>query len=47
MTVVPMVLGSALCVILFSLATPPPNQATIAKYFGPGLTTTPTADTNV
>jgi solute:Na+ symporter, SSS family len=33
MTVFPMVLGSILCVIFFSLATPPPSQATIAKYF--------------
>jgi solute:Na+ symporter, SSS family len=33
MTVFPMVLGSILCVILFSLATPPPSQPTIAKYF--------------
>ena len=33
MTVLPMVLGSPLCVILFSLLTPPPGQATIAKIF--------------
>jgi SSS family solute:Na+ symporter len=33
MTVFPMVLGSILCVILFSLLTPPPSEATIAKYF--------------
>jgi SSS family solute:Na+ symporter len=33
MTVFPMVLGSILCVILFSIATPPPSKATIAKYF--------------
>ncbi|HEY3863472.1 MAG TPA: sodium:solute symporter family protein [Verrucomicrobiae bacterium] len=38
MTVVPMVAGSILCVILFSLATPPPSKATIAKYFGPSTT---------
>jgi SSS family solute:Na+ symporter len=41
MTVFPMVLGSILCVILFSLATPPPSQTTIAKYFPTGSTTTP------
>jgi hypothetical protein len=44
MTVVPMVLGSILCVILFSLATPPPGQATIAKYFDKGSKTTPTTN---
>jgi SSS family solute:Na+ symporter len=33
MTVVPMVFGSALCMILFSLLTPPPSRATIDKYF--------------
>jgi len=33
MTVVPMVLGSILCVLLFSLATRPPARATIDKYF--------------
>jgi solute:Na+ symporter, SSS family len=33
MTVFPMVLGSIICVILFSLATPPPGKATIDKYF--------------
>jgi Na+/proline symporter len=44
MTVFPMVIGSILCVILFSLATPPPSQATIAKYFDQGSKTTPTAD---
>jgi SSS family solute:Na+ symporter len=43
MTVFPMVLGSILCVILFSLATPPPSQATIAKYFDKGPKTIPTA----
>jgi hypothetical protein len=43
MTVVPMVVGSILCVILFSLATPPPSKATIAKYFDPAPTPTPTA----
>jgi len=32
--VVPMVLGSALWVILFSLLTPPPSRATLEKYFG-------------
>jgi len=31
--VVPMVLGSAVCVIIFSLLTPPPSRATINKYF--------------
>jgi SSS family solute:Na+ symporter len=33
MTVVPMVFGSALCMILFSLLTPPPSRETIEKYF--------------
>ena len=33
MTVVPMVFGSALCMILFSLLTRPPSRATIDKYF--------------
>jgi TorA maturation chaperone TorD len=33
MTVVPMVFGSALCMIAGSLFTRPPSQATIAKYF--------------
>ena len=33
MTVVPMVLGSAICMVLFSLLTRPPSQATIEKYF--------------
>jgi solute:Na+ symporter, SSS family len=33
MTVVPMVFGSALCMILFSLLTAPPSRATIDKYF--------------
>ena len=33
MTVVPMVLGSALCMILGSLLTPPPSRHTIEKYF--------------
>jgi SSS family solute:Na+ symporter len=45
MTVVPMVLGSILCVVLFSLATPPPSQATIAKYFDTDSKTTSTANT--
>jgi solute:Na+ symporter, SSS family len=31
--VVPMVLGSAACMIIFSLLTRPPGQATIQKYF--------------
>jgi SSS family solute:Na+ symporter len=44
MTVFPMVLGSILCVVLFSLATPPPSRATIAKYFESSPDTTPTAD---
>jgi Na+/proline symporter len=35
MTVFPMVLGSIICVVLFSLATPPPSAQTIAKYFDP------------
>ena len=33
MTVVPMVFGSALCMIIFSLLTRPPSRATIDKYF--------------
>ena len=33
MTVVPMVFGSALCMILFSLLTRPPSDKTIEKYF--------------
>lgn len=33
MTVVPMVFGSALCMIVFSLLTPPPSRGTIDKYF--------------
>jgi solute:Na+ symporter, SSS family len=33
MTVVPMVFGSALCMIAGSLLTPPPSRATIEKYF--------------
>jgi hypothetical protein len=31
--VVPMVLGSAAVMVLFSLVTPPPSRATIEKYF--------------
>jgi hypothetical protein len=41
MTVVPMVLGSILCVLFFSLATRPPARATIDKYFA--TTAFPTA----
>jgi SSS family solute:Na+ symporter len=33
MTVVPMVIGSSICVVLFSLLSRPPSQATIARYF--------------
>ena len=33
MTVVPMVLGSIVCVVLFSLLTPPPSRNTVDKYF--------------
>lgn len=33
MTVFPMVIGSLLCVIIFSLATKPPSESTISKYF--------------
>jgi SSS family solute:Na+ symporter len=33
MTVVPMVFGSAFCVVAFSLLSRPPSQATIDKYF--------------
>jgi SSS family solute:Na+ symporter len=39
MTVVPMVAGSALFMVLFSLLTRPPSQQTIDRYFG--RTTTP------
>ncbi len=35
MTVVPMVFGSAICMILVSLLTRPPSQATIDRYFPP------------
>ena len=34
MTVVPMVFGSAIAMVLFSLLTKPPGQRTIDKYFG-------------
>jgi SSS family solute:Na+ symporter len=34
MTVVPMVFGSTLCMIIFSLLTKPPGDETIEKYFG-------------
>lgn len=34
MTVVPMVFGSAICMIIFSLLTQPPGRETIEKYFG-------------
>ncbi len=37
MTVVPMVAGSALCMILFSLLTKPPGAKTIEKYFSGDL----------
>jgi len=37
MTVVPMVAGSALCMIVFSWCTPPPSQTTLAKYFSPSI----------
>jgi solute:Na+ symporter, SSS family len=40
--VVPMVLGSALCMIVFSLLTPPPAQTTIDRYFPPRATPEPT-----
>ena len=33
MTVVPMVFGSAICMVLFSLLSKPPSDKTIAKYF--------------
>jgi hypothetical protein len=36
MTVVPMVFGSALCMIIFSLLTRPPSRETIDKYFSEG-----------
>ena len=35
MTVVPMVFGSAACMIIGSLLTPPPSRNTIEKYFPP------------
>jgi solute:Na+ symporter, SSS family len=35
LTVVPMVLGSAFCMVLFSLLTRAPSRATIEKYFPP------------
>jgi len=35
MTVVPMVFGSALCMIIFSLLTKPPGRETMEKYFPP------------
>jgi SSS family solute:Na+ symporter len=38
MTVVPMVIGSALCMVLGSWLTPPPSAATISKYFSPATT---------
>jgi SSS family solute:Na+ symporter len=34
MTVVPMVIGSAVCMVIGSLLTKPPSQATIDRYFG-------------
>jgi hypothetical protein len=34
MTVVPMVIGSAFFMILFSLITPAPSRETIDRYFG-------------
>jgi hypothetical protein len=33
MTVFPMVVGSALCMIVASLLTRPPSQATLERYF--------------
>jgi SSS family solute:Na+ symporter len=39
MTVVPMVFGSALCMIVASLLSRPPSQATIDKYFSTGKRT--------
>ncbi len=38
MTVVPMGFGSALCMINFSLLTPPPGRATLDKYFSRTIT---------
>ncbi len=38
--VVPMVLGSAVCMIVVSLLTAPPSAATIAKYFSPQMSET-------
>jgi hypothetical protein len=35
MTVVPMVVGSALCMLLGSLLTRPPSQETLDRYFPP------------
>jgi solute:Na+ symporter, SSS family len=37
--VVPMVLGSALCMIVFSLLTSPPSRSTIERYFPRHATT--------
>src|ERR1019366_2382011 len=39
--VVPMVLGSAACMIVFSLLTPPPSAETIAKYFPKEMSESP------
>jgi hypothetical protein len=35
MTVFPMVVGSALCMLLVSLLTQPPTKATLDRYFPP------------
>jgi hypothetical protein len=35
MTVFPMVVGSALCMLLGSLLTRPPSKATLERYFPP------------
>ncbi|MDB6053413.1 MAG: Sodium/proline symporter [Verrucomicrobiales bacterium] len=39
MTVVPMVIGSTICMVLFSLITRPPSAKTIEKYFWKNLKT--------
>jgi hypothetical protein len=46
MTVVPMVLGSALMMILVSLLTPPPSQTTLDRYFPRGGTAEPSAESS-
>jgi len=47
MPVVFMVLGSALCMIVVSLLTTPPSEATLRKYFTPGTADVPSAPARV